>query len=128
LFHHTVAARVGVSPSDLRCLSLVDALGPMTPGELATATGLTAAAITSVIDRLEREGFARRHRDEEDRRRVLVVATPAARRRVGRYFISFHAAWQDVLEEFSDDELEVVQRFLDRTTDLMRNETGKLRE
>ncbi len=46
-------------------------------GELAVATGLTTGAITGVIDRLEQAGFARRGRDADDRRKVMVKFQPA---------------------------------------------------
>ena len=46
------------------------------PPELAAEAGLTTGAVTAVIDRLERAGYARRVRDDEDRRRVKVEVTP----------------------------------------------------
>ena len=52
----------------------------VTAGDLARLTGLTTGAVTGIIDRLERAGFARRERDPEDRRRVYVRGDPAAAR------------------------------------------------
>jgi DNA-binding MarR family transcriptional regulator len=127
LFHSAVAAKVGINASDLRCLSLLDASGPMTAGELADATGLTAASITSLIDRLEAGGFAKRQRDDGDRRRILVVPIPSAGKRIGRHFVSYSAAWHELLSSMTDDELEVIERFLARATALTRRETEKLR-
>lgn len=40
-----------------------------------------AASVTSAVDRLERDGYVVRERDEEDRRRVLASVTPRGRRR-----------------------------------------------
>jgi len=48
----------------------------MTAGRLAELAGLTTAAVTSVLDRLERAGYARRVRDQVDRRQVIVEVTP----------------------------------------------------
>ena len=42
---------------------------------LSEATGLSSAATTAMIDRLERKGFVRRSRSADDRRRVLVEMT-----------------------------------------------------
>jgi hypothetical protein len=42
------------------------------PGRLAELTGLTTGAVTSVIDRLERAGFAQRVLDPSDRGKVIV--------------------------------------------------------
>ena len=51
-------------------------VGRSRPGELARRTGLTTGAITGVIDRLEKAGFARRARDSSDRRRVIIEPDP----------------------------------------------------
>ncbi len=80
LYSQAVAERLGINSTDLECLDSVVLRGPLTAGELADATGLTTGAITGVIDRLERAGFARRERDRHDRRKILVRALPAVER------------------------------------------------
>jgi DNA-binding MarR family transcriptional regulator len=67
-----VAEAVGLNPSDLGCLCLLLLHGPSPAGRLAELTGLTTGAITGVIDRLERAGFAQRALDPSDRRKVIV--------------------------------------------------------
>src|SRR5256885_8565560 len=76
-FDALAAQRLGVSESDLRCLNIVENVGGISAGELAVQAGLTAGAVTGVIDRLERAGYARRIPDPADRRRVTVEGTPA---------------------------------------------------
>src|SRR5262252_10525603 len=66
------AEAVGLNPSDLGCLCLLLLHGPIPAGRLAELTGLTTGAITGVIDRLERAGFASRVIDPSDRRKVIV--------------------------------------------------------
>ena len=79
-----VAGRLGLNRTDLRCLSVVSQAGPMTPSALADATGLTRAAMTTALDRLERAGYLRRVRDQQDRRSVRVeLAKDAVKRRAG---------------------------------------------
>src|ERR671933_1184232 len=84
-FDQAVADALGINRTDMRCTDVLEREGPVTAGRLAEATGLTTGAITTVIDRLERGGFARRLRDPDDRRRVLVDLTPETRKR-GRSF------------------------------------------
>lgn len=55
----TVAARLGITGTDLECL-MVLLRGPRTPRELAAELRLTPSAVTAVIDRMESAGFARR--------------------------------------------------------------------
>jgi DNA-binding MarR family transcriptional regulator len=75
-FDEVAREKLGINRTDLRCLNIVDNQGAMTAGRLAELSGLTTAAVTSVLDRLERAGYARRVRDQEDRRQVMVEVTP----------------------------------------------------
>src|SRR5438094_10452311 len=72
LFHHAVAERLGLGPTDHKCLDLLRERGKMTGSELAATTGLTSGAITGVVARLERTGYLRREADRHDGRRQLL--------------------------------------------------------
>jgi len=74
--HEAVADRLGINPTDLRCLGLATAEPGLTPTRLAELAGLTTGAITGVLDRLERAGFVRREADPDDRRRLRVQLIP----------------------------------------------------
>ena len=64
----------------MRALDIINMPQGLTAGQLASRLKLTTAAITGVLDRLERAGHARRTHDQEDRRRVVVQPTPEAKR------------------------------------------------
>src|SRR2546423_1181303 len=54
-------ASFGVPESVLQCLAVIDgAEGPLTPSQISECTFRSSATITSVLDALEREGWARR--------------------------------------------------------------------
>jgi DNA-binding MarR family transcriptional regulator len=74
--HEAVADRLGINPTDLRCLGLATSEPGLTPTRLAELAGLTTGAITGVLDRLERAGFVRRDPDPSDRRRLRVQLVP----------------------------------------------------
>ena len=84
-FDDEVGRQLGLNPADLRCLDwLVDRA--RSASELSEATGLSSAATTAMIDRLERKGFVRRSRSVDDRRRVLVEMTEWGRERAGEFY------------------------------------------
>src|SRR5262245_44660164 len=114
LYSATVAERLGLASSDLECLDIVVLGGPATAGALAEATGLTSGAITGVIDRLERAGFARRERDPSDRRKVLVRALPAIERSIGPLYAPMQRASEAALAPYSERELELLLGFFER--------------
>jgi DNA-binding MarR family transcriptional regulator len=122
------AARLGVNRTDLRCLGILANRGPMTAGDLATATGLTRGAFTVALDRLERAGYARRVRDAADRRRVLVELTAAARRSIEEIWGPLGREGQAVLAGYTTKELRLLLDFLRRATDLQRRHAGRVRD
>jgi len=114
LFSQLVARRLGISSTDLECLDVIALRGPVTAGELAAATGLTTGAVTGVIDRLERSGFALRERDGSDRRKVLVRALPAVERRITPLFEPMQRAMGAAIAGYGDNELVLLIDFLTR--------------
>ena len=107
-----VADRFGLNRTDARALDVLDQHeGPITAGELAQAMHLTTGAVTSVLDRLERAGWAKRVRDPDDRRRVLVQATP----KVKKMGDSIYGSDEDVLRTFPDYTQEQLELLIDFT-------------
>src|SRR5438132_5236412 len=92
MFHQTVADRLGLNPTDHKCVDLLLLKGPMTAGELADSTGLTTGAITGAVDRLEKAGYVHRQPDPGDRRRVIVRVVSRRVGEIGRLFESLAAA------------------------------------
>jgi DNA-binding MarR family transcriptional regulator len=60
VFDDAVCRKLGINRTDHRCIDILERHGPLTAGELAERLHLTTGAVTTVIDRLERKGFARR--------------------------------------------------------------------
>jgi DNA-binding MarR family transcriptional regulator len=113
MFHTKVAARMGLSATDEKCIDLaMRAEGPITAGRLAELSGLSTGAVTGVIDRLERAGFVRRVRDPHDRRKVLVEVTVGDVEKFGQLFEEARQSLIEVLGHFGDDELQVIERYL----------------
>ncbi|MBX6386859.1 MAG: MarR family transcriptional regulator [Microbispora sp.] len=129
LFHAAVASRAGLNVTDVNCLALLDKEGPMTAGQLAERTGLSkGGAITAVIDRLEKGGFARRRRDAADRRQVLVeLVRDGAYAELQGIFDRFSKAYTALIEEYSDAELAVLLDFARRSNELVRSQTDEIR-
>jgi DNA-binding MarR family transcriptional regulator len=127
-FDNVAAQRLGVNETDLHCLNIVENSGGITAGELAVEAGLTTGAVTGVIDRLERAGFARRVPDPGDRRRVKVEVTPKFYARADKIWGPVRADWDEALAKFSADELELITEFLRATTEVGRRHLDRLGE
>lgn len=66
------------SETDLQAMQLLMNSGELTPTQLAERLHLSAAAVTTVIDRLVHRGHAERVPHPGDRRRTLIRPLPAA--------------------------------------------------
>jgi DNA-binding MarR family transcriptional regulator len=126
-FDKLAAARLGVSVTDLHCLNIVESRAGLTAGELAAESGLTTGAVTAVVDRLERAGYARRVRDEQDRRKVKVEVTPAFYDRAREIWGPVAAEWQQAItDRFTVDELRTIVAFLTEVDALGERHAARL--
>lgn len=121
LFHHAVAERLGLGPTDHKCLDLLLDRGAMTGSRLAAITGLTTGAITGVVARLERAGFVRRAPDPVDRRKQIVAPVSARVREAHEVFAAIRPTPQDLLDGFDTAQLEVIAEYLARVADFNLN-------
>src|SRR5262245_29754266 len=116
-FDDAVGRSLGLNPADLRGLDWL-ADGPKSAGELSDGTGLSSAATTALIDRLEQKGYVRRIADPADRRRVLVEMTPAGRDQVGQFYGPLVTEGASLFDGISAAELEHVLGWLVRAREL----------
>ena len=128
LFSHAVADQAEISSTDLETLDILARNGPMTAGRLAELTGLTTGAITGLVDRLERRGYARREPHPSDRRSVIVrPLTENAERDLAPSYAGMSQAMADLLSRYSDEELAVVTDFLTRAAAISAEQIARLR-
>lgn len=110
-FDEVAREKLGINRTDLRCLNIIDNAGTMTAGRLAELSGLTTAAVTSVLDRLERAGYARRVRDQPDRRQVMVEVTPLLAERATPIWGPLGEEARSTLSRMSAEELRALIDF-----------------
>ncbi|MFF7634934.1 MarR family winged helix-turn-helix transcriptional regulator [Kitasatospora sp. NPDC008050] len=127
LFNQAVADHFGLHPTDVQCLNLLSLeSGPVTTGRIAELTGLTSGSATRLVDRLEKAGYLTRERDTHDRRRVLVRPVPAAMARFGELWRELSADWDELFVRDSEQELRLLIRHMQRTTELGRRQIAEL--
>jgi DNA-binding MarR family transcriptional regulator len=114
LFNDQVALRTGIGLTDSQFLHLLAVHGPMSPSELARASGLGSGTVTGVVNRLEELGFVHRERHPSDRRRVTVVADQAkVDLELAPHFASQSAYLAKVIERFDQGQLATIADFLE---------------
>jgi DNA-binding MarR family transcriptional regulator len=127
-FDNLAADRLGLNRTDLHCINIIENSGGLTAGQLAKEAGLTTGAVTGVIDRLERAGYARRVADPSDRRRVKLEVTPKFYARADKIWGPMASDWTSRLgARFTAEELELAIEFLRTTNELSSEHLERLR-
>ena len=126
-FDDEVGRQLDLNPTDRRGLDWLSE-GPMTASRLAEATGLSAAATTSLIDRLARKGFVQRVRSETDRRQVMVALTDDGAARVWRVYGALVEAGVPLLARFDKPTLVAMRDYLVAIRELTDAQRVLLRE
>lgn len=129
LFHQAIAEKAGLSGTDHKYLDILFQEGSMTAGQLAELAGLTTGAVTGLIDRLEKQGLVKRESAPDDRRKVIVVPqTEAAMQKLGPVFTRFQQQMDQFYESYSDEELEIVKRYLLDTVSFFSKQIKEMKE
>ncbi|MDT8915146.1 MarR family winged helix-turn-helix transcriptional regulator [Amycolatopsis sp. PS_44_ISF1] len=74
-----MAREMRMNVTDMRAILLLSEHGPLGATELAGRLGITLASTTVLVDRLRRDGYLERVRDDADRRRITLTVTASAR-------------------------------------------------
>jgi len=130
MFHEAVGKRLGLSGTERKLLDVLSRLGPSTAGELATHTGLTSGAITGVVDRLVKAGYAQREPNPRDRRSVIVtrLPSPAGDRLGPEVFAPLGQAIAALSAQYQPTELAAIASYLAGLTDILREQTTRLQQ
>jgi DNA-binding MarR family transcriptional regulator len=117
-----LARRMHLNPTDLSAMGhLAFAEESLGTGELTGRLGISPAATTELVDRLERAGHVLRRRDDKDRRRVRLTPSPSATAEVLSHLGPLLEALDEVVEDVPDEEREAIRRYLAAGTEVYRS-------
>ena len=122
------AKRMSLEASELAALEHLQGAGPMTQKHLGERLSMSPGAVTAMIDRLERRGYAERIPNPQDRRSALVRITKAGIEESLRHLWPYIQDMKGVEEGFSEEERAVVARFLRAATQATQRAAGGIDE
>ena len=94
---------------------------PLTAGQLRQLLGVSAAAVTYLVDRLIVAGHVRREGDPADRRKVILRYAPGRTDVADAFFAPMGSHIRSALGEVSDDDLVTAHRVLEGLADGLRS-------
>ena len=122
LFHSWVAQSMGLDPTAYKTLFLLKRLGPLSAGEIARETGLTAASVTDLIDRLVARGYVSRGPHPTDRRRVVATLIEASVTDARSGFGVPNPSLAELCKRYDAGQLEIIADFLGRNAQRLRDD------
>lgn len=110
----TVHRPAGWSMAGFRAMFCVWVAGELSPREIARLSGLSRAAVSSVLNTLERDGLVVRSKESDDARLVTVRLTPEGERRLAAAYAEQNRREHDLLAPLDAEELAVLTGLLRR--------------
>jgi DNA-binding MarR family transcriptional regulator len=128
LLNRQVGTHLELKDVDFHCLDLINRFGPLSPTTLARYAGLHPATMTGILDRLQHAGWILRERGPEatDRRAVTVRALRERNNELYALLTGMNTSMDEIFARYTDDQLDVIADFLQRTTDAGRDATDEL--
>lgn len=116
VLNHRVGSTIEIKEIDFDCLDVITRHGPISPTALARRVGVHLATMTGILARLESGGWIVRDRVETDRRAVLVRGVADKQRDIIRLYEGMNSALDEILDGYSDDQIDFIVDFLRRCT------------
>jgi DNA-binding MarR family transcriptional regulator len=121
-----IAEKLGLNLTDFKALGLLHRRGDMTPKRLAGAMGMSAAATTTIIDRLEKARYVARKRGGGDRRSLKVHALEGSEKKVEHLYKSLRDLTETQVASYSEKDWKVISNYFSTATKMLREATAKL--
>jgi DNA-binding MarR family transcriptional regulator len=122
-----MSRRLGLSESEMLAVAHLAQHGRLSPSALGQLLDLSSGGITALVQRLESAGHLVRRRHPTDRRSVLVELSEELVARAEREFGPLVDDLERASRELSEEEREIVSRFLDRAVVLSEDHAQRAR-
>jgi DNA-binding MarR family transcriptional regulator len=125
-FDEKVGELYDLNGAERHCLSFLVRAGAQTASAIAREIRLTPAAVTALVDRLERRGYVRRNNDPSDRRKVVVSAAEQTAALTAAVYAKSADVGDKMLARYSEAELEGFASLLEEVVRVQEQMTDEL--
>lgn len=118
----SATADMGLRSGLFSSLAIVAANPGISQSELSGEVGLDKSVTVTIVDELEKYGWAERRRSPEDRRRHALFVTPEGNQQLDRLFARMEEVEGAVLHQLTEAEHQMLNDLLDRMYDAVVRE------
>jgi DNA-binding MarR family transcriptional regulator len=121
-------SQVGLYPGQDSLLALLSERGRLTMGEAASALSIQPPTVTKMVNRLAAAHLVRTEVMDEDRRKIAVSLTDAARAKIGEIESIWETLEHEALRQVDRQELSTLLSTVTRNLSGARSETHEFEE
>ena len=107
----------GLAGRELDLVALLTSSGPTSVKSLVADLGLPRSTMTAIVDRLQERELVTRHPNPQDRRSVVLAATPTAEDALQRYHEGMMGLVEHIKKVLPDDEQDEFTRLVRKMAD-----------
>ncbi|KLO24486.1 MarR family transcriptional regulator [Marinitoga sp. 1155] len=96
---------IGLTSSQWMLMGVLMKNGNMKITDLSRRLGLSNSTVSGIIDRLEKQGYVTRKRDEKDKRKVFIEITDKFKKTTQKSHIDIQKKVEEKLSKISDKEI-----------------------
>lgn len=119
-----VTANEGLRSGLFSSLAIIEANPGISQSELSHEVGLDKSVTVTIVDEMEKFGWAERRRSPQDRRRHALYITPAGAAKLSHLFSLMDETEAAVLHQLSPGEMQLLSELLDRMYEAVVREDG----
>jgi DNA-binding MarR family transcriptional regulator len=119
LYGRTLAGTAGLTPVQVRVLQIVLSRDRVTPKEIANQMGVSAATVSTLLDRLAAKSMVERQRSEVDRRQMNILLTETGRTAIEGMPDPLQQKYVDEFEALEDWEQAMIVAALERVVSML---------
>lgn len=119
-----VTANEGLRAGLFSSLAIIEANPGISQSELSREVGLDKSVTVTIVDEMEKFGWAERRRSPLDRRRHALYLTPAGAAKLDYLFALMDQTEAAVLHQLSPGEMQLLSELLDRMYQAVVREEG----
>ena len=119
-----VTAEQGLKQGLFSSLAIISANPGISQSALSREVGLDKSVTVTMVDEMEKYGWAQRRRAPQDRRRHALYITPAGQAKLDELFALMEETESAVLHQLSDGEMALLSELLDRMYDAVVRDDG----
>lgn len=119
-----VTANEGLRAGLFSSLAIVEANPGISQSELSREVGLDKSVTVTMVDEMEKFGWAERRRSLQDRRRHALYITPAGAAKLDHLFSLMDETESAVLHQLSPGEMHLLSELLDRMYEAIVRDDG----